>query len=364
MKKFDYTEDMNVLIYSIFTRPQISKFCKKFPGADLKDMNVLTPGFLLKSYKDSIDLEENFPSFSKIVSYVRTPTPSIYRSLTTMQPSEIKSPIDPNEFVFADSDDQTVPDSPTLAHVNHRKGEAYKNSMCRSPLGKNAKGSPCLVRHHHGSIQNCLGHRPTAMKRSSRGPKTMIHLAADTHFNISQLNNDNPGSSKNIPFKVKVKGPAQSLFMKKLEDAGILKSPRGELEDADIPQFTNDLKKKFEIGKQAKDIGTFVKVLRQFIETDLQGLSKERKKFYKLKLTEDLRTVNMQSEQEIMVSESNLSPTKIHRRDGKSMRVITAGKGMSHKLVLEKKSKNFLPFTPLELKTFHYNTSPHGALGE
>lgn len=89
MKKFDYNEDMNVLIYSIFTRPQISKFCKKFPGADLKDMNVLTPSFLQKSYKNSIDLEEYFPKFDMRVSYIRmsqTP-PNIYESYTVREPT-------------------------------------------------------------------------------------------------------------------------------------------------------------------------------------------------------------------------------------------------------------------------------------
>jgi hypothetical protein len=192
----------------------------------------------------------------------------------------------------------------------------------------------------------------------------MMHLAPDTHFQFSNLKDDNPSSGKNIPFKVNVKGQPNSLFLKKLENAGILKSPVGQLEDEDIPQFTNDLKKKFEIGKQAKDIGTYVKVLRQFFETDLQGLSKERKKFYKLKLAEDLRTVNMESDQGITINESNISPTKIARRDGRSMRLITAGQNMSLKLVLQKKRKNFLPFRPLELKTFQYNNSLHGAFGE
>lgn len=154
------------------------------------------------------------------------------------------------------------------------------------------------------------------------------------------------------------------MFLKKLEDAGIITSPDGHIEDEDIPQFTNDLKKKFEIGKQATDIGIYVKVLRRFIETDLPGLSMERKKFYKLKLAEDLRTVNMQCDQEITPNESKISPKKIAMRDRRSMRQITAGKNMSLKLVLQKKSKNFLPFRPLELNHFQYNNSLHGALGE
>ena len=254
--------------------------------------------------------------------------------------------------------------SPLLSHINYRKGEGLKNSMCLSPLVKNSKDSPSSVKHHDGSIKNSPCRRDPTTRRNPKGQKTMIHLAPDSHFQFSQLSNDNPGSDKNIPYTVNVKAQGQSLFTKKLEDAGILKSLEGQLEDADIPQFTNALKKKVEIGQQAKDIGTCVKIMRQFIETELPGLSKERKKFYKLKLTEDLRNVNMHSEKEITMDGSNISPGKIHRRDGKSMRIIPAGRGMSHKLVLQKKSKNFLPFTPLELKTFQYNNSPRCGSGE
>lgn len=329
-------------------------------------MNVLTPGFLQKSYKNSINIEENFPSFDKRISYIKMskPPPSIYASYIAMQPSERKSQIDPNGSVFADNDSQDMMDSPLLENTKYRKSEPHKKPMGHCTPVKNAEDSPDLVKHGQGYFMNSPSERHPAKKRRPKGPMTMMHLAPQTHAQFSHLKDDNPGSGKNIRMEVNVKCQPKSLFLKKLEDAGIITSPDGQLEDEDIPQFTNDLKKRFEIGKQATDIGIYVKVLRKFIETDLPGLSMERKKFYKLKLAEDLRTVNMQYDQEITPNESNISPKKIARRDGRSTRQITAGKNMSLKLVLQKKSKNFLPFRPLELNHFQYNNSLHGALGE